>query len=511
MSDLPTPDPVHFDDSRPLLTKKESQARRRQQLRPPPVSSVNRTSYFLDLPRHAQSVSFSGSESSFRSRHYNKNSPTSYLYQCFQVDQKLGEGSFGVVYKVRSLDDGRWYAVKVASRQFRGHRDRRLKLQEVAKHELLPPHPHCVRFVKAWEEDHRLYILTELCECSLAAYAEKHHDLSEQFVLELLVDLLLGVKHLHDHHLVHLDIKPENIFISREGYYKLGDFGLVLDLKQDDSSDPLEGDPCYLAPELMGGDFTKAADIFSLGITALELACDLELPSRGGNWHALRSGTLPHYIAQRLSPQLRNVIPQMMQPDPKRRITADQLLALPEIRRVHFWRRLYVTRRRAIACVQDLLLLTLFWMQSFLQSAWKVPVSCLKSFIISSHSSASSSTSVLKGCHFSDDETRADSSFNYALEYALEDQDISELHFSGFESNLGQGEYSPKRSTPRPLRHRSDPRLRSTPTALFMSRRARLYSAIKPVPFNLSANDATVKKLFPADDEAMSSSGDDSL
>ncbi|KAH8035164.1 hypothetical protein HPB51_004405 [Rhipicephalus microplus] len=117
MGDLPTPDPVHFDDSQPLLTKK--------------------------------------------------------------------------VYKVRSLDDGRWYAVKVASRQFRGHRDRRLKLQEVAKHELLPPHPHCVRFIKAWEEDHRLYILTELCECSLAAYAEKHHDLSEQFVLELLVDLLL--------------------------------------------------------------------------------------------------------------------------------------------------------------------------------------------------------------------------------------------------------------------------------------------------------------------------------
>lgn len=262
MGDLPTPDPVHFDDSQPLLTKKESQARGRQRLRPPPVSSVNRTSYFLDLPRHAQSVSFSGSESSFRSRHYNKNSPTSYLYQCFQVDQKLGEGSFGVVYKVRSLDDGRWYAVKVASRQFRGHRDRRLKLQEVAKHELLPPHPHCVRFIKAWEEDHRLYILTELCECSLAAYAEKHHDLSEQFVLELLVDLLLGVKHLHDRHLVHLDIKPENIFISREGYYKLGDFGLVLDLKQDDSSDPLEGDPCYLAPELMGGDFTQAADIF---------------------------------------------------------------------------------------------------------------------------------------------------------------------------------------------------------------------------------------------------------
>uniref|UniRef100_A0A131YQ44 non-specific serine/threonine protein kinase n=1 Tax=Rhipicephalus appendiculatus TaxID=34631 RepID=A0A131YQ44_RHIAP len=506
MSELPRPDPVFFEDSQPLLTKKDCQARRRQRLRPPRVPSVDRSSWRLDLPRQAQSVSFSGSESSFSSRHYNKHSPTSYLHQCFQVDQKLGEGSFGVVYKVRCLDDGRWYAVKVASRHFRGQRDRQLKLQEVAKHELLPPHPHCVRFIKAWEEDHRLYIQTELCECSLAAYAEKHHNLSERLVLEFLVDLLLGVKHLHDHNLAHLDIKPENIFISRDGYYKLGDFGLVLDLKQDDSSDPLEGDPCYLAPELMEGNFTKAADIFSLGITALELACDLELPSRGGNWHALRSGTLPHYISQRLSPQLRNVIPLMMQPDPKRRITADQLLALPEIHRVRLWRRLYVARRRAIAWVQDLLLLTWFWMQSFLESAWRFPLSCIKTFVASSHPTASSPMQALNVDHFSDDETFGDSSLNRALE----DQDIFGANFSSFERSFGDGEYSPKRSTPKPLRHRSDHRLHSTPTALFTSRRSRFDSALKPVPFNLSANDVMVKKLFPADEEVCSS-GEDSL
>lgn len=166
------------------------------------------------------------------------------------------------VYKVRCRRDNRWYAVKEAHHKFRGERDRQQRLQEVAKHERLPPHPHCVRFVKAWEEDYRLYIQTELCRCSLASYAQENHSIPERTVWEYLVDLLLGLKHLHDHNLVHLDVKPENIFIAKEGFCKLGDFGLVLDLTLDDSKDPLEGDPCYLAPEIMEGTFTKAADVF---------------------------------------------------------------------------------------------------------------------------------------------------------------------------------------------------------------------------------------------------------
>lgn len=62
---------------------------------------------------------------------------------------------------------------------------------------------------------------------------------------------------------------------------------------QEDFEDAVEGDPKYLAPELMTGHFTKAADIFSLGITMLELASDLDLPSQGPLWHELRNGIFP--------------------------------------------------------------------------------------------------------------------------------------------------------------------------------------------------------------------------
>ena len=79
----------------------------------------------------------------------------------------------------------------------------------------------------------------------------------------IIITLTQAVKHLHDNNLVHIDIKPDNIFISHDGVCKLGDFGLVIDLaKGNDFSEAQEGDPKYLAPELMDGKFGKPADIF---------------------------------------------------------------------------------------------------------------------------------------------------------------------------------------------------------------------------------------------------------
>lgn len=68
---------------------------------------------------------------------------------------------------------------------------------------------------------------------------------------------------------------------------------------QDNLHDALDGDPKYLAPELLAGHFTKAADIFSVGITMLKLACNLNLPSRGPLWHELRTGVFPEEHTKR--------------------------------------------------------------------------------------------------------------------------------------------------------------------------------------------------------------------
>lgn len=71
----------------------------------------------------------------------------------------------------------------------------------------------------------------------------------------------------------------------------------------------MEGDSRYIAPELLSGRFTQAADIFSLGITMLELAYNLELPKNGQLWHVLRNGNLPdEFFTCKLISQLQNKI-----------------------------------------------------------------------------------------------------------------------------------------------------------------------------------------------------------
>lgn len=94
-----------------------------------------------------------------------------------------------------------------------------------------------------------------------------------------------------------------------------------------------EGDPKYLAKEILERRFTKAADVFSLGTTILELACDLDLPSNGELWHRLRDlGPDPSTTAN-LSPEMRRVIELMMTKDCERRPTVKQLLQLPSIKK----------------------------------------------------------------------------------------------------------------------------------------------------------------------------------
>lgn len=129
-----------------------------------------------------------------------------------------------------------------------------------------------------------------------------------------------------------------------------------------------EGDPKYLAPEILinNSNITCAADIFSLGMTILELATDLDLPRGGDPWHQLRNRQIPSEIVASLSKDLMHIIMLMIEPDHLRRATADQLLDMPTIRRMMGKRKLnyFVTKQRMrvreIVCRFKMCVLT-FW------------------------------------------------------------------------------------------------------------------------------------------------------
>lgn len=111
---------------------------------------------------------------------------------------------------------------------------------------------------------------------------------------------------------------------------------------KDDLREVQEGDPKYLAPEVLKGshNITTAVDIFSLGMSILELATDLDLPRGGEAWHQLREGLIPSSLTKSLSSELVQIIHQMIDGDNTRRVNANDLLDV-----VHVKRRLAEKRR----------------------------------------------------------------------------------------------------------------------------------------------------------------------
>ncbi|GIY36266.1 membrane-associated tyrosine- and threonine-specific cdc2-inhibitory kinase [Caerostris darwini] len=313
----PLVNPVFYPE-KPFSSKREKPDK--SIYRPPPTPKASKWSFSSRKDSddsRPRSISFSSKSS--LSPLYDPTKDKLYFEQCYEL----------IVYKVKSFEDQRYYAIKKAKRPYTGISDRHRRLREVQKLEQLPIHPNCVRFYGAWEQNRVLYIKTELCICSLSKYSEKYATIEEEIVWDILFDLLMAVKHLHDHELLHLDIKPDNIFISEKGICKLGDFGLMVSISESKSYDVSEGDAKYLAPEvLLDNYFSEAADIFSVGITVLELITDLRVDSSGAGWRSLREGDFPDFYVKLMSKRLFNLIQKMMDRTPTNRPSATNILNL---------------------------------------------------------------------------------------------------------------------------------------------------------------------------------------
>ena len=203
------------------------------------------------------------------------NKTRSRLIQDFEVVGPLGDGDFGTVYSCISRLDRRPYAVKATKSQARGTSDRERMLREVHALAALSDSSdsaafHIVRYHQAWMEENRLFIQTELCTSTLrkemttgrkgCSVSALRLDVTRQF--KLLREMLLALDFVHRNGMVHLDIKPENIFV-KNNQYKLGDFGLAAKSSvraRGVEGDVDEGDSRYLCLDLLQGnhqDLTK--------------------------------------------------------------------------------------------------------------------------------------------------------------------------------------------------------------------------------------------------------------
>ncbi|KIW05685.1 hypothetical protein, variant [Verruconis gallopava] len=217
-----------------------------------------------------------------------------------------GNGEFSQVFRVegrienplapsqQSMRGGVW-AVKKTKKPFTGPRDRERKYREVEILRALKGNDHIISFVDAWESKGHLYIQTEFCEDgNLRDFTMRHGAkgrLDDFRIWKILLELALGVKHIHESGFIHLDLKPANVLIDFEGVLKIADFGLASTWPPPADIDG-EGDREYMAAEVLQGRFDKPADVYAIGIMILEIAANMELPSYGEGWQRLRHGNL---------------------------------------------------------------------------------------------------------------------------------------------------------------------------------------------------------------------------
>lgn len=148
-------------------------------------------------------------------------------------------------------------------------------------------------------------------------------------IWQILIQIASGLQSIHNSGIVHLDLKPANILINRQGILKIGDFGLSMRIGFDHDPD-MEGDKFYMAPETLEGVYGRPADLFSLGLLILELATDVELPSQGVSWQNLRHGDFSELSFEDVSGALNQLIKDMTDPDPVKRPTVEQVLQRAE-------------------------------------------------------------------------------------------------------------------------------------------------------------------------------------
>jgi len=284
-------------------------------------------------------VSFSSEQGKGGQSPFNKSewAGSKVQFKDFEILKVIGEGSFGRVYKGRKKDSGEVIALKVMKKQYLINNNQvKYAVSEAAIMKDLD-HPYIMKLVFSFQTPSNLYMAVEYCENGdLAEILDQHSLLDEEVAKFLVAELILGMKYMHEKGVIFRDLKPENILIDSEGHIRLADFGLAKQDqkavgKRDFKASSFCGSPAYLAPEMLKKQgVSKSGDVYQVGVVLYEMMVGIP-PFYNDNMKILYENIekgklkLPKY----LSNEARKIILKMLNRDPKKRPTLEQLVKDP--------------------------------------------------------------------------------------------------------------------------------------------------------------------------------------
>ena len=191
----------------------------------------------------------------------------------YEILEKIGTGGMSDVYKAKDHKLNRFVAVKVLKQEFSENANFVSKFRVEAQAAAGLMHPNIVNVYDVGEEKGMYYIVMELVEgITLKRYIEKKARLSVKEAVSIAIQVSMGLEAAHRNHVIHRDIKPQNIIISKEGKVKVTDFGIAKAATSNTITSNVMGSVHYTSPEQARGGYSdEKSDIYSLGITLFEM------------------------------------------------------------------------------------------------------------------------------------------------------------------------------------------------------------------------------------------------
>ena len=192
----------------------------------------------------------------------------------YEILGRIGSGGMADVYKGKDHKLNRFVAIKVLKSDYRTDEVFIKKFLSEAQAAAGLMHPNVVNVYDVGQDRGLYYMVMELVEgITLKDYIEKKGRLSPKETVSISIQMVTGLQAAHNHHIVHRDIKPQNIIISKDGKVKVTDFGIARATTSTQTiSTSVMGSVHYTSPEqARGGVVDQKSDIYSIGITMYEM------------------------------------------------------------------------------------------------------------------------------------------------------------------------------------------------------------------------------------------------